>query len=480
MTADLQPYPKYKDSGLPWLDSVPAHWDVTRCKYLFQEVDERSETGEETHLSMSQKHGLIPSKELDGRHLHSETYAGGKLCQTNDLVLNRLKAHLGVFAHARQPGVVSPDYTVLRPKHGDDVTYFEMLFKTPACVAELRCSTKGIVEGFWRLYTDDFYRIPVPVPPSGERAQLLRFMAALDARVRRFIRNRRRLIEVLNEQKQAIIDRAITRGLDPEAPLKPSGVEWLGEIPNHWEVRRLRNVAEMRVSNVDKHMKEGETAVRLCNYTDVYKNPVITAAMPFMQATATAEEVEAFRLCVGDVIITKDSEDWQDIGVPALVAEAADDLICGYHLAILRPKASATSGRFLAYALQSVSATTQFGLAANGVTRYGLSHGAIKAISIAVPPPDEQTPICEHIDAATASLNAAIRRAQREIELIREYRTRLIADVVTGKVDVRGLAPTEPLPEETDAGVDGKESDVSDVSDESDPSDIDPTEEAPE
>jgi len=459
MTGGLRPYTEYRDSGLPWLGRVPAHWDVKRCKYLFKEVDERSKTGEEMHLSMSQKHGLIPSRELDGRRLHSESYVGGKLCKPNDLVLNRLKAHLGVFAHARQAGLVSPDYTVLRPVYSDDVTYFELVFKTPPCVAELRCSTKGIVEGFWRLYTDDLYNIRVPVPPETERAVILSFVRAIDAEVRGFIRNRRRLIEVLNEQKQAVINRAVTRGLDPYAPLKPSGIDWLGDIPEHWDVRRLRNVAALRVSNVDKHTKEGELPVRLCNYTDVYKNTVITTAMSFMAATATRDEIEAFRLQIGDVIITKDSEDWQDIGVPALVAESADDLVCGYHLAILRPRPNVVTGHFLLYALQCRGVVAQLSLAANGVTRYGLSHGAIKAISLPTPPADEQEPIAQYIDEATASLRTAIDTARREIDLIREYRARLIADVVTGKVDVRGLAPAEaPLDEgQSDEGIDDEE-----------------------
>lgn len=445
MNEELHPYQEYKDSGVAWLGAMPAHWDVLRCKYIFREIDERSTTGEETHLSMSQKLGLVPSADLEGKRLRSESYIGGKLCQPNDLVLNRLKAHLGVFAPAKQAGVVSPDYTVLRPLNGDDVAYFELVFKTPECIAELRRSTKGIVEGFWRLYTDDFYNIRIPVPAEEERAGILRFVDGQDLRIRKFIRNRRRLIEMLSEQKQAIINQVVTRGLDPTAPLKPSGTEWLGNVPEHWQVHRLRNVADLRVSNVDKHTNDGEFPVRLCNYTDVYKNSVITADMPFMTATATADEIRAFRLQVGDVIITKDSEDWQDIGVPALVAQSADDLVCGYHLAILRPRPHVALGRFLAYAMQARGVVVQLSLAANGVTRYGLSHGAIKAIAVPVPPVDEQEPIARYIDDATADLNEAIRCAKREIELIREYRTRLVADVVTGRLDVRQhAAKTSP------------------------------------
>ena len=118
---------------------------------------------------------------------------------------------------------------------------------------------------------------------------------------------------------------------------KPSGTPWLGDVPAHWDMRRLRTVAEMRVSNVDKHTIEGELPVRLCNYVDVYKHHRITPTMPFMTATASRDEIERFRLERGDVLITKDSETWDDIGVPSLVAESADDLLSGYHLALLRP-----------------------------------------------------------------------------------------------------------------------------------------------
>ena len=131
----------------------------------------------------------------------------------------------------------------------------------------------------------------------------------------------------------------------PYPAYKSSGVEWLGHIPAHWAVRRIRNVVDMRVSNVDKHTKEGELPVRLCNYVDVYKNDRITEHLSFMRATATEKEIERFRLEPGDVLITKDSESWNEIGIPALVEYTADDLICGYHLALLRPrKASQDAG----------------------------------------------------------------------------------------------------------------------------------------
>ena len=242
--------------------------------------------------------------------------------------------------------------------------------------------------------------------------------------------------------------------LTPYPDYKPSGVEWLGDVPAHWEVRRLRNVADMRVSNVDKHAKDDEIPARLCNYVDVYKNDHINGRLDFMRATATNEEIDRFRLEEGDVLITKDSETWDDIGVPALVTEAADDLISGYHLALLRPQTDKVAGAYLLRALQSKGLAYQFHIEAKGVTRYGLSHADIKSVRLPLPPLPEQAAIVRflgHADRRTwryirakERLIGTVNRTDRETSLMSEYRTRLIADVVTGKLDMREAAATLP------------------------------------
>ena len=220
---------------------------------------------------------------------------------------------------------------------------------------------------------------------------------------------------------------------------KASGVSWLGEVPEHWEVRRLGSLTEMRVSNVDKNSNEGEVPVRLCNYVDVYKNDRITQRIPFMRATASRGEIERFRLEKDDVLITKDSETWNDIGVPALVAEPAEDLISGYHLALLRPR-NGVQGSFLAKALQSKVVAHQFHVAANGVTRYGLSHGSIRAARIPTPPPDEQAAIVRYLDQADQHIRAYVSAKERLIALLEEERQAVIHQAVT-----RGLDPNVKL-----------------------------------
>jgi type I restriction enzyme S subunit len=228
----------------------------------------------------------------------------------------------------------------------------------------------------------------------------------------------------------------VITGLKPYPATKDSGVPWLGEVPEHWEVRRLRNAAEMRVSNVDKHTKDDEQPVRLCNYVDVYKNDRITSGMSFMRATATTDEIERFCLRAGDVLITKDSEAWNDIGVPALVEDTPDDLISGYHLALLRPFPERVDGAYLFRALQSTGVAYQFHVEANGVTRYGLSHGAIKSIWLPLPPLPEQAAIVRFLDHADRRIRRYIRAKQKLIKLLEEQKQAIIHRAVT-----RGLNP---------------------------------------
>ncbi|MBS3961567.1 MAG: restriction endonuclease subunit S [Sandarakinorhabdus sp.] len=359
----------------------------------------------------------------------------------HDLVLNRLKAHLGVFARAKQAGVVSPDYTVFRPKGDASVRYCESLFKTPMYVGEFRRRTKGIVEGFWRLYTDDFYNVTALLPPPEEQVQIVAYLRAQDAHIARFIKTKRDLIKLLTEQKLRIIDHAVTRGLDASVALKPSGIEWLGEVPEHWEVALIKHVADVRFSGVDKHSHDHETPVRLCNYTDVYKNDRITDDMDLMRATATAAEIARLTLKAGDVILTKDSETPDDIGVPAWVPEDLPGVVCAYHLGLLRPVPDRVLGEFLFRAIGSARTAQQFHVLATGVTRFALGKHDVKNAVIALPPVEEQKAICRWITDECKPLDDAIARTEEEIKLIREYRDRQIADVVTGQVDVRGWQP---------------------------------------
>ena len=224
-------------------------------------------------------------------------------------------------------------------------------------------------------------------------------------------------------------------GLKPHSAYKLSTCRWLGSLPQHWRELRQRHVAEMRVSNVDKNSEGGELPVRLCNYVDVYKNFRITAAINFMRATATQQEITRFRLRRGDVLITKDSETWNDIGVPSLVECEATDLVCGYHLAVLRAHASVCTGAFLYWASRADNLGYQYHVEANGVTRYGLSHHAIKSVIIPVPPLDEQCAIVRFLNYADRRIRRYIAAKKKLTALLNEQKQAIIERAVTRGID---------------------------------------------
>ena len=186
-----------------------------RCKYLFSEREERSQDGLEQHLSMSQKYGLVPDSQLDERRMLSESYVGGKLCDKDDLVLNRLKAHLGVFALAPQSGVISPDYTVLRPNTERLLPSFaETVLKSDCCRGELRIRVCGIIEGFWRLYTDDFNTIVLPVPPLDEQAEIMEYIVEFRDKAKKYEDTLTQEISSLQELKARLISDTVTGKID--------------------------------------------------------------------------------------------------------------------------------------------------------------------------------------------------------------------------------------------------------------------------
>ncbi|MEH1852187.1 MAG: restriction endonuclease subunit S [Nostoc sp.] len=222
--------------------------------------------------------------------------------------------------------------------------------------------------------------------------------------------------------------------------LKDSGITWIREMPKNWNIGVLNNYVRVIVSNVDKKKYEDEIKILLCNYTDVYYNRFITSTIDFMEASATKSEVEKFSLEINDVLITKDSETPDDIAVPSLVSEKIPNLVCGYHLSILRPLMDKLDGKYLLFSIISTSIKSQFSSLATGVTRYGLSYKHIKNINICVPPLEEQRAIASFLDCKTAAIDTLIAKKQRLIQLLEEKRTALINQAVT-----KGLNPNVPM-----------------------------------
>lgn len=435
---------------MQWLPPVPAHWDEQRAKVFFREADERSSTGEEELLSVSHLTGVTPRSQKNVTMFKAATYVGHKLCQPGDIVVNTLWAWMGALGAARHTGLVSPAYGVYRPHRAGafNPTYLDYLLRTRAYVSEYNCRSTGIRASRLRLYPNQFLDIPFVRPPLEEQDRIVAYLRSRDAHIGRFIKAKQDIIGLLTEQKLRIVDQAVTRGLEPSFKLKSSGIGWFGDVPEHWDVALLKHVTEVRFSGVDKHSRDEESPVLLCNYTDVYNHDRITADMDLMRATATTAEIERLSVKSGDVIITKDSETPDDIAVPAWVPHDLPGVVCAYHLALLRPEARRLVGEYLYLAIRSPRIAQQFHTLATGVTRFALSKHDVKNAVIPLPPVDEQTAICRWIADVCKPINDAMQRTDDEIKLIREYRDRLIADVVTGQLDVRAVAASLPNAEE--------------------------------
>lgn len=248
-------------------------------------------------------------------------------------------------------------------------------------------------------------------------------------------------VRALAEASQVLEEaKAELRRFPRYAGYKASGIGLLGDLPEHWNVRKLKFIADVRNSNVDKKSVEGQEPVQLCNYVDVYYNDYITSAIDFMAATATRDQIKRFKLKPGDVIITKDSEAWDDIAVPALVDEHFEDVLCGYHLALIRPDREQVDGEYLFRSFTSHAIRDQFRIRANGVTRFGLPRDGITSALFPVPPLDEQKAIAAFLRRETAKIDGLVQKKRRLIELLKEKRTALISHAVT-----KGLNHAAPM-----------------------------------
>lgn len=445
----IKPYNKYKKSSILWLGNIPEHWEETDVRKIFIDNKVKNEGSKENNL-LTLSYGKIKSKDIntvDG--LLPASFASYQVVDKGDIILRLLdlqndKNSLRV-GYVDKKGIITSAYTGLKTKGNINSKYYYYLLHFLDTIKHFYNCGSGVRQsmGFSELGKEK-----IILQTIEEQIAISKFLDYKLPKIDRFISKKKQLIKLLNEQKAGIINHAITKGIDPNTTMKDSGIEWLGNIPEHWEVMKLKYVADCFPSNIDKHTKEDEQQVRLCNYTDVYKNDFIINNMNLMIASASVDQIEKFSLLKGDVIITKDSETANDIAVPAFVKEDLENVVCGYHLSVLRPS-SKLVGEYLFRTLQCKSINIQFELCSNGVTRVGLGVYDMKKARIPIPPINEQKLIISHIEKETSQLNQLIQTIEKEIALTQEYRTALIAEAVTGKVDVRAFViPTVSEQEE--------------------------------
>ena len=246
-------YDSYKNSGIDWLGDIPEGWDIKRLKYVLSERNERSKTGDEPLLMVSQKYGLVIRADYHDKATVALSSVDNKIVYKNDLVFNKLKAHLGVFYKSEidLKGIVSPDYAVYKSKaYIEDLKFLELLFKLPIYIQQFIIRATGVVEGLIRLYTSELFDLPIPIPPLAEQKKILEFIDSKFIQIDQAITLKQQQIAKLEEYKQIVIQNAVTKGLNPDAPMKDSGVDWIGDIPEHWEVKKLKFISRINNSTL--------------------------------------------------------------------------------------------------------------------------------------------------------------------------------------------------------------------------------------
>lgn len=421
----LAPYPEYKDSGvpilghIPWLTFLPVHWPIVRSKRLFTTRKDRARADDE-QLSATQAYGVIPQKEYERRvgrkvvrinhHLEKRAHV-----EPDDFVIS-MRSFQGGLERAWARGCIRSSYVVLKPTQSAQTGYFANLFKSIGYIRALQATSNFIRDG-QDLNFGNFCLVDLPLPPPGEQVQIGRFLDWQTAQINKFIRNKRRFIELLKEQKQNVINKAVTRGLDPNVKFKPSGVEWIGDIPEHWEVRRLKFLARIR-NGQDYKEVEAESGY-----------PVMGSGGQFAYASAFIYEGESVlfgRKGTIDKPLYINGQFWT---VDTMFYTEVSKIVYAKFLYF-----SALSFPFDYYSTKT---------ALPSMTQQDLGNHPV-----ALPPMDEQELIIQSIEKESQIIDQTITRAEREIELMREYRTRLISDVVTGKVDVRGIEVPEVAEDE--------------------------------
>lgn len=451
--AGLKPYANLKNSGVEWLGSIPGHWNVRRLKYLLRERDSRSRTGEEQLLRVSQYTGITERKRddgADGPDTRAASLVGYKVVERRDLAVNIMLAWNGSLGVSPYDGIVSPAYGVYRFNSDAEPMYFHHLLRSPAYKKRIKSASRGVVESRLRLYTDDLYRIEGVLPPKDEQAAIVRFLDHADRRIRRAIAAKQKLIRLLEEQKQAVIHRAVTRGLDPDVRLKPSGVEWLGDVPEHWEVRKIASLAE-RVTKGTTPTTLGasfeDVGVRFFKVESISDHSTLLLEKCAYISSETNEALARSQLAIGDVLVAIAGA----IGRVAIVAESDIPANCNQAVAIVRPWRGNLLPWWLAFVLSSP--LCQRALVDRSVqsAQANLSLAELRSLLIPLPSVEEQETITQRLQFEITKCVQAKSNLGNEVNKIREFHKRLIADVVTGKLDVREAAAR--LPDSPESGL---------------------------
>lgn len=427
----MERYSEYKDSGVKWLGEIPSHWELLKSKYLWKETFENSTSGKEDLLSVSQYTGVTKSK-ADSR---SESLIGYKIVHKDDLVINIMLAWLGGLGVSNNEGVVSPAYCTYKLIRNYNPKFLHYLYKTPMYLAEFARHSTGVVPSRWRMYTDDFGQVVSLLPPVEEQNAIVRYLDAATSKIDKAIAMQQKMIDLLNERKQIIIQNAVTKGLDENMEMKDSGDRWIGLFPSSWTTRRLNFSSWIRARLGWKGLKASEyvdNGYPFLSAFNIVNDKIKWENLNFINKYRYDESPE-IKLSVGDILLVKDGA---GIGKCARI----DELPCGEStangsLAVITANYF-VDYRYLYYFMISKSFKDHTELLINGMGVPHFTQGEMKKIVIPIPPKSEQQAIVAYLDKQMQRFDSAISNCQRQIALLQERKQIIINEVVTGKVKV--------------------------------------------
>jgi len=433
------PYEIYKSTEYDWLGTIPTSWRTQKFRHLFKESSEKIEGevfGE--MLSVSGYRG-IQRKEYDdeNRRRSEEDLVGYRIVRKGQLVVNTMWLNYAGLGFSELDGHVSPAYRSYWPKSDEYSKYLHYLLRSEHYVNGYTRLLTGVRPNSLQMSRDNMMSFPVVLPPKAEQIAIATFLDRETAKIDALIAEQKRLIELLQEKRQAVISHAVTKGLNPNAPMKDSGVEWLGDVPEHWGVRRLRHIGTLQngLNISGEAFGEGDPFI---SYGDVYKNPNVPQK-PAGLVRSTPEDKQKYGLERGDVLFTRTSETVDDIGVASTCLEQIPHSTFAGFLIRLRPLKGVLEPRYSTHLFRNQGVKTHFAGTMNMVTRASLSQGELGNLAICLPSLDEQLKIASAIEEMAGQSDQLISSAWKLVALLQERRSALISAAVTGQIDVRGL-----------------------------------------
>lgn len=418
-----------KDSGIEWIGAIPEGWKVSRIKQLFSEVNERCENGENyTLLSVSEYYGVAPKSERisDNDMLtHAETLDGYKICKENDLVMNIMLAWKRALGVSEYTGIVSPAYCIYRGKQNMCAKYFHYLFRTDMYANLFKQYSTGIIDSRLRLYPDKFLALKCQVPPIDTQRRIADYLDRKCSQIDAIIAQQQEVIEKLKAYKLSIITEAVTKGLNPDVPMKDSGVEWIGEIPEHWDILKLQAHTRMLTPMRDRPEKlDGDIPwVRIEDYDGKY---IFASKEGLGVSLETVNEMNLKIYPVGSTLCTSSC----DLGKCAIVAR---ELVSNQRFINIIPDSN-TNPDYLYYLI--LSNAERLNHLSTGTIQANLSRKAFEHLMVQFPPISEQKAITEYLDRKCEAVELSINKKQELIDRVSSYKKSLIYEVVTGKKEV--------------------------------------------